>query len=86
MGTEKPGPFAVAVFVPGCGGNITLRQVTPQGLERLPQPLIYLKHGHSLTHLAGPFTSASENMTVGFIWILLTTVGALLRSDPTDGK
>ena len=33
-----------------------------------------------------PFTSASGSMMVASIWILLTTVGALLRSDPMDGK
>ena len=45
-----------------------------------------LKHGRSLTRPGGPFISASGKMTVEFFWILLTTVGALLRSDPTAGK
>ena len=59
MDTEKPGPFAVSVFVPGCGGNITKPPVPPQALERSARPSICLKHGHSLTRPGGPFTSAS---------------------------
>ena len=60
--------------------------MTRQALDRSARPLICLKHGRSLTRPGGPFISASGKMTVEFFWILLTTVGALLRSDPTAGK
>ena len=60
--------------------------MTPQALERSARPLICLKHGHNSTRPDGPFTSASGKMTAGFFWILLTSVGALLRSDPPGGE
>ena len=55
-------------------------------LERSARSSICLRLGLSLTRPSGLFTSASRSMTVASIWILLTTVGALLRLDPMDGK
>ena len=86
MDTGKPGPFAVSGFVPGCGVNITKPQVPPRPLERSARHSICLRHAHSSTLPSALFTSASQSMMVASIWILLTTVGVLSRSDPMDGR
>ena len=54
--------------------------------ERSIRHSICLRHGRSLTPPGGPFTCASRSMMVASIWILLTSSGVLLRSDPMDGK
>jgi hypothetical protein len=50
------------------------------------QHSICLRHGRSLKHPGGPYTSAWRSMMVASIWIWLTSSGARSTLDQMDGR